>query len=468
VKIRNFTATDGIVKAYAAYLPAPNAPCVHAYLGGLRQAKFYLPRKIEFCFIVTNNGKVWSYALRPYHVVRRNDYGQEVLTYVPTGGYVSNELHMVKGVTSRANLEGGYREPVAWALKDLARRAKLPNDSPDALRLDVAYEREAPAETGYTLPGPCGPIRYTGFSQKVGAYELREIHDTVCDAITAHLGKWAWRTSPPTPWKPSNLEIMLHSGNKAMGLAFAPGTGRVANKRTISLNDRLLKQYDLKSTWRVIIHELCHHYRDEAFAGNDADQATSDMLRLAVVSHVSKAQASGGYKAARSVQLQAMQTLRTHDAVFVRELAKVDPAVAADAYAGIVFNEYADPSLVAQQTAKKEARLAKVSWHPNDGQLWIDRLKDGSGVIYWVPLTGGTKVKIAALSDVGVHRTIAKLGLATGLQGNDMAQVVLRTPVTYSDRWPGDMSWRPTNFLDLIGFLENRLRIPIFAKGTSP
>jgi hypothetical protein len=464
VKLRDFVATDGIVKAYAAYIQAPKAPAVEAYLDQLRS--WHLSSR-EFCFIVTNNGKVWSYALRPYHVLQTDEYGNRILNYIPTGGYVSSELHKVTGVRSRSRLESGYREPVAWALRDLARRSKLPVGHPDALQLSVAYEREAPADAFTKLTGPCGPITYTGFSAKVGAYTLDQIHQTVCDAINAHLPLWAWRTSPPTPWKPSNLEVMLHSGNRAMGLAFAPGTGHTTNKRTISLNDILFKRYDLKSAWRVVIHELCHHYRDEALPSNEVDAVASEQIRQAVASHLDVVRREHGAVIAHKTHLQAQQAFSTHDPAFVRELSKVDERVAANAFSGMLFTEYADPSLVAQIREKKAQKIAKIDWHPSRGRVFIKQLKSGKASVYWLQMAGGAPVKVGNLNSVTMKLLINRLyeaakAASDTVQNGDAARMALEALVTYDERWNHDPNWRQPTVRGFCEFLEKRFSLKIF------
>ncbi len=466
MRLRDFTATDGIVKAYAGYMLSPKAPCAVAYIEQLR-ASHYRSLDSQFCFIVTNNGKVWSYALRPYHVLQTDEYGNRILNYIPPGGYVSSELHKVTGVRSRSRLESGYREPVAWALRDLARRSKLPVGHPDALQLSVAYEREAPADAFTKLTGPCGPITYTGYGAKVGAYTLEQIHQTVCDAINAHLPHWSWRTSPPTPWKPSNLEVMLHSGNRAMGLAFAPGTGRVENKRTISLNDILFKRYDLKSAQRVVIHELCHHYRDEALPSNEVDPVASEQIRQAVASHLDVVRREHGAVIAHKTHLQAQQAFSTHDPAFVRELSKVDERVAANAFSGMLFTEYADPSLIAQIREKRAQKIAKVSWHPSQGRVFIKLLKSGVGSVYWMPM-GGTGMKVGALN-AGTMKTLinrlyeAAKAASDTVQNGDAARMALEAMVTYDERWNRDPKWRPWSVRGFGEFLETRFNMKIFS-----
>lgn len=396
----DFTATDGIVKAYAALIALPKAPLLEAWWAAITASR-YSPGKPETILVVTSNSKVWSYGLRPRYEEHEREkpstfdpqgvwVGGKTLDLLFPANFVSRELHQRKKISTRASLESGYREPVAWAMHDMARRARLPAAHPDALQLNVGYEMAAPAELGARRPGPCGPIQYTGYPARVGAYSLDQIHQMVCEAITACLPHWNWRSAGNPPWRPNSLEIMLHTGNRALGLAYAPGTGKDTNKRLISLNDLLFKQYDAKATWRVVVHELCHHYRDEAIPRNEMDADASERLRQSITTRLTTHQLTGANARAQIKYRQQLEgALRTHDGIFVRELAKVDPAVAAEPATGMLFTEYADPSLVAEITAKKQAKLAKIDWSPDHGRLHIHRLKDGTVSMQWLPLVAG-------------------------------------------------------------------------------
>jgi hypothetical protein len=447
------TYTDGIVHGYVEFIKPPSAAVLVTGVLEQQQETFNGHPVTEIhknynkvVLQATTNGKTWSYALRPAFSATPGN-----LNWISHRAYVAESLRgSFRAHHNRANLENPYRDLVEWAVKDMARRARLPAGDAGALQIGVAYEREAPAEVGRKLQGPCGPITYTGYDARTGRYDIEDIHDIVVRAINACLPVWAWQ-GDRGPWKPSNLEVMLHGGKQAMGLAFAPGTGPTRNKRTISLNDILFRFYDDESIWRVIVHELCHHYRDEVFAPRDTDLATSERLRLSISAHVAK----GSHI--------RQDTLNTHDSVFVRELARVDTKVDADPYAGICFNEYADPSLVADAKAAAEAKAAKraaaVDWRPEAGRLWINRLKGGHFVVYWISLAeGGFKYKVGILNNTLIHQLIAKLGVGAGGEtAPDMAKRVLGTAVSYSDTWPSLYWGTPVCLMDFIKLCEEKL-----------
>lgn len=439
-----YTYTDGIVHGYVEEIEPPadaliiQGDIINAVALGLsdpRDGDFYRQRYNKVVLQATTNGKAWSYAIRPY--LKASGGVGEGLTYIPAYTYTRGDQFTRQAYRSRTTLPHPYRDLVAWALKDMVRRAKLPQVDPNALRPNVAYECEAPQESSFTKPGPAGPIRYTGYPAKIGAYDREAIHAIVADAVAVGMQAWAWRTVGTPQWRPSNLEVMLHEGRRALGLAFAPGTGRDRNQRTISLNAVLFKLYDRQSIWRVVIHELCHHYRDEVFPAHERDAAVADAMRQAVLAH---------QMADRTKTLSA-QVFNTHDSVFVRELARVDPKVAADHYTGLVFTEYADASLVADAKAVKEARLAKklakVDWAPEAGYLIVGRTKsNGAFPVLWAAKDGSWKSPPARIDRTGealggLLRKVYEAG------GRDQARFEA-AQVTYTDTWPLHWSKPPT------------------------
>jgi hypothetical protein len=454
--------SDGIVHGYAEMVRPPRAASLveaalrqgmSLFLGHDADADTYR-RYGKVVLHCTTNGKTWSWALRPAFAAAAGE-----LRHFSARFYCPRDLAL-KAYHNRTHLENPYRDLVDWAVADMAKRAKLPAADAGALQLGVAYEREAPAEVGKKLTGPCGPITYTGYPAHIGHFDIEDIHDAVAKAVADCAQVWAWQGGRGQ-WRPTNLEVMLHTGKKTMGLAFAPGTGHLRNKRTISLNDLLFKFYDAEAVWRVVVHELCHHYRDEVFASRDTDLATGERLRLAVVEHAGKG---------ASVR---PDVLATHDSVFVRELARVDKKVDADPYIGICFNEYADPSLVADAKAVAEAKKAKreaaVDWKPEAGRLWVNRLKDGHFSLYWVSLAeGGFKVKVGALGNVVVKQFLNRLGAAAGGDADpSMPQRVMAAAVTYSPTWP-DYWGKPATMMEFVKFCEDRLGMFIIGLRAKP
>jgi hypothetical protein len=441
--------TDGIVYGYAeAIKPPSTAFLVHQamrnevaeWLGISRSGYGTIPAPYDKVVLhATSNGKTWSYALRPNYKVQEYE-----LNWLMPGAHYCPKTGTRKAFNSRATTENPWHDLVAWAFKDMAARARKHPTDAGALQMDVAYECEAPTEVGKKLTGPCGPITYTGYSARVGHYDIEDIHDIVTKAVTDALPHWSWQ-GDRGPWKPTNLEVMMHGGKKTLGLAFAPGTGRERNKRTISLNELMFKLYSAEAIWRVVVHELCHHYRDEVFAPRDTDLATAERLRQSVAAHQAKGM--------RFIT----ETLGTHDSIFVRELAKVDKKVDADPYAGICFNEYADASLVADAKAAAEAKMAKIDWRPEAGRIWIDRLKTGQFSMWWVELSGG-KHKVGMLSNATMNALIVRIhgaAAAGAAPDNASAQRTMATVVTLSDTWPF-ITNRPSTLIELMQLCEQR------------
>jgi hypothetical protein len=446
--------TDGIVYGYVEVIKAPGSANVAQWLlnevaefvGISRGRGGYddIPASYKRVILhATTNGKAWSYALRPlFHVQGGTLYWESGNTHCPVG--VAR-----RAFRSRSVAENPWHDLVAWAFKDMARRARLPATDAGALQIGVAYEREAPAEVGKKLRGPCGDITYTGYPAKIGAYDIEDAHDIVVKAITDSLPHWAWQGGRG-PWRPVNLEVMLHHGKSSLGLAFAPGTGAERNRRTISLNDVMFKLYSADAIWRVVVHELCHHYRDEVFARGDTDLATSERLRQAVALH-----------AGSGSRIKA-EVLNTHDSVFVRELAKVDKKVDADPYAGICFNEYADPSLVADAKAAAEAKVAKLDWRPEQGRIFVERLKGGQFSVWWIPLVG-SKQKVGMLNNATLNKLIVRIHDAAAVEGGVSARRTMDTRVYYGANWPETLGM-PSNLQGFMELCERRWHFNFGAK----
>lgn len=440
--------TDGIVYGYAeAIKPPSTAALVHTamldevaeWVGISRSGYDDVPAPYNKVVLhATSNGKTWSYALRPNYKVQGTE-----LNWLMPGSHYCPKTGTRKAFSSRAVAENPWHDLVAWAFKDMARRARLPASDSGALQLNVAYEREAPAQVGKVLQGPCGPITYTGYPARIGRYDIEDVHDIVVKAVADAAPHWAWQGGRG-PWRPSHLEVMLHSGKRTLGLAFAPGTGHERNKRTISINDIMFKLYGAEAIWRVVVHELCHHYRDEVFARNDTDAATADRLRQSLAAHPNKSFRN------------LTEVLGTHDSVFVRELAKVDEKVDADPYSGICFTEYADPSLVADAKAVKEAKMAKADWRPEAGRIWVDRLKTGQFSVWWVEVGGG-KRKVGMLNNAVLNALIVRIhgAAAAGAGDNASAQRTMQTAVTLSDTWPFAAN-RPSTLIEFMQLCEQR------------
>lgn len=379
---QQYVWTDGIVRGFVGYVQTPDAPLVKQIVEDYKARGAWQDYLTKCIIRVTSNGKVWSYALVTMTFPsERSVAGRPSFNMHFANHYIPKDAK-AQAVRALSTVTSEYRPAVEWARKDIARRSRLPADDPGALQLMVGYDTEAPEEAVVRFPGPFGPITYSGFGKKVGHYTMEQIHEICAKAVADGSAVWAWRTSPPTTWKPSGLEIMLHGGSAALGLAFAPGTGKDTNKRTVSLNKKLFEFYDAHATWRVMVHELCHHYRDETFAKNEVEPQEREALLAAIRADLAKSPRGG---------MWWHNILSTHDATFVRELGRVDPKIKESAISGILFTEYADPSLVAEVAKKKELRrqAAKpIIWDGTQGRLYVDRTKTHFS-LWWIPLTKG-------------------------------------------------------------------------------
>jgi len=142
-------------------------------------------------------------------------------------------------------------------------------------------------------------------------------------------------------WEPNDLRVLTHNQGKAMGIAYAPGKGI----HRISLHTKLLNEYDEMSIFRVIIHELCHHYREEKWP-------------------------------------RELTMANAHDERFCEALTIVDPLVKDNPKECTYFtDEQWEGSSVVQK--KKEA-LSASRYEPGRGTFVLRLLKSGHLRLDWV------------------------------------------------------------------------------------
>lgn len=182
-----------------------------------------------------------------------------------------------------------------------------------------------------------GDVTYIGWKSHVlKVHSLDKIHSTVKKAITTARHAWSW--------EPKNLRILVHTSTNAMGLAFNPGKGN----HVISLKSILLKEYDLTSINRVILHEFCHHYREETFGRHRLE---TDM----------------------------------HDDKFCTALRQVDPVVESLRECKM----FTDDQWVESPEVQKKAKKQKGIFDPYRGYGEIKHLKSGILKLHWLPYKKG-------------------------------------------------------------------------------
>jgi len=318
-------------------------------LGQTKGAIVYDPRNpYEGQLIVTDNGEQWSAERIPVpsdHVIRP-----------PPGG----KLYRMK----LANAQPEYRLSVEWARATVKGFNKIHTTLAGKFVSSVVVEYTSP------LTKHLGSVEYSGFEliAKRSGHTLEAIHRAVNASVARAIEVWGWQCA--------GLEVKFHSAGNAFGLAYAPGAGA----RKISLNVQLLERYDLNSVARVVIHELCHHYREERWLRN---QRTGD----------------------------------PHDKRFCEELAKADPEVetaegSRDTRANrcINFADIPDTALDAAIKAKQRPVVEPV-WAPNAGVLeyWI--LKSGQLRMSWEPVPGFRWTKnVLPISDANVLMIAKRFG----------------------------------------------------------
>jgi hypothetical protein len=293
-------------------------------------------RTAAYILHATTNGQTWSYELHRGWM----QSGEGSIRLRHPSDIAPVMAKQQQGLNALPEVE----DLLAWALKDAIKRKAQPL-APYAVATEQAVK-------SIKLPGPRGPITYFGYGKKVGAYTLAQIHEAVAKAVADCSGIWKWATGGP--WCPSNLQVKIHTGKVAMGLAWNPGSGKELNKRIFSLNKLLFTGHDANSIWRVVVHELCHHYRDEALPLRDFDDEDSKVLRGQLLVKIREKRSFAA----------AMNIVNSHDIRFVKALGQVDPTVATTPVEACWFTEYVDKSVVAVVEQQKG-----VQWAAGAGKL---------------------------------------------------------------------------------------------------
>lgn len=186
-------------------------------------------------------------------------------------------------------------------------------------------------------------VVYQGYGKKkIGEYAFAKIREIVTKSVELCMKTWGWA--------PEIVRFSLHPAARAMGMAFQPGILDSTKTRRVSLSRELFKKYDANAIHRVVIHELCHHYREERWPRPRTRYTDG------------------------------------HDAKFCSELQRVDAIVATNPRQCQFFEEQVDPTIAAAVAQKREAG---VVWSPDAGTVVMSRLKSGEVRLSWEPVYPG-------------------------------------------------------------------------------
>lgn len=186
-------------------------------------------------------------------------------------------------------------------------------------------------------------VAIVGFAsvRQRSAHGEAELRRAASEAVG--IGHRAWK------WKPTNLTIQFHTSQRTMGFARGAGTGHRTGITVVSLSKRLIAEYDLNSIRRTLIHELCHHYREERFA---------------ITPEVRKT--------------------KGHDSVFCRELGRADKTLNKDAHTCRYFSE---------ERIRRDIDR-KVKWSPSSGELLYMKKRGRGSLLFWSPKKAGAWVPV--------------------------------------------------------------------------
>jgi predicted SprT family Zn-dependent metalloprotease len=339
-------------------------------------------------YVISTNGDTWTAAFDP-------------MPNAPTGMRYTGW-----GIKDLKKMPPEMRLPLLWGKKAL--KGKPPGT---VVTADAAATK--PVDVYSFGAADTDKVTFIGYRKKKLAHSIPALLKIFTESVNRCQEVWQWR--------PINAEVEIHTTSRAMGLAFNPGQGR----HRISLHTNLLNGYDLPSIKRVILHELCHHYRDEAWPQNRYED---------------------------------------HDDIFCRELQRVDSALAPDAEkrglqvaaACSAFYEQRDIAVVEGYRKKIHKNEIPPVWAPAAGYVEVAHLKSGKFRYAWMPKIGAFDwtTKVQPFSDIDL------LILAKHFDPTQLDQVPViakRDPKTMQPMWQlGAGSPPPPNLLGLLQFLLTR------------
>ena len=241
----------------------------------------------------------------------------------PNWREVTGGARLIKGV----DLDIKAKTLLAWAKKqNLSRERQLASEGSKSLSEKKIKYAECPE---------IGAVRYDdwGSVSKKSAHSFDEVHRQVVADVLECAKAWKWL--------PTGLTISFHSSGRAAGLAYEPGNGN----RRISIRRDILEKYDIKSLSRLVLHELCHHAREELHP-----------RRL-------------------------ITTENAHDERFCEMLRMVDSVVAAEPMSCRYFTDDADGEAVAASAAKSGKVFSSEA-----GEIVIGIAPDGKYRYRWDPV----------------------------------------------------------------------------------
>ena len=320
-------------------------------------AKYDGRRTELLCIYVANNGESWvaaSYTAFGWPGRFDASVAQGLADLTPD----SKQPVGLQPFKSIRRSQPEYRLPVEWARRALRTSGRVATTKAAATVATEYLHRSGSDEI----------ISYTGFARlaRASKHTLADLHREI-DAAVAHCDSvWGWKCS--------GLEVKFHDAGLALGLAYAPGSGPRSMVRKVSLAAKLVERYDLPSIRRVVIHELCHHYREEAFP-----------------------------------RVTSSPWARPHDAKFCELLAVADPVVRDDPRSCEGFYEESDPAVVSATEAAKFATRGAPVWSPEAGVLVVTQQKTLRFFVSWRPSPAASKAWTPARRPVNDNSVLALL-----------------------------------------------------------
>lgn len=242
-----------------------------------------------------------------------------------------------------------YQDFVAWAHKQGAKGQGAVLDAQRALRGGV----EVPVD----LPG--GKVcSVTLWKPLTNWAERGRLTQLLVECLKLAFSTWGWY--PPA------LHLTAHDSKTVAGLAYRPGKAHNNDPRTISLSKMCVEVFTDDGFSHIILHELCHHYREET------------------------------WPRARGVFDDA------HDTRFCDELLRVAPG--ADSCTSVILSKVLSED-------RAQALESDVDWSPGAGTMVFDIDSKRALRFVWIPKKRGQwKQQVRFVYDEALAELLERFG----------------------------------------------------------
>lgn len=160
---------------------------------------------------------------------------------------------------------------LAWARAQVARRRR----TEPRLRFGHGRGPMTPQARPEVLLGDAlaGGVAFVGYAA------LDKVAPGIRDRVVALTRRAVEAARAAWEWEPAGLRLGLHKTGSAFGFALRPGTGVLYRERLVSLRWDYLQRWGDDAIYDTLVHEICHHYREETWPRTLASRTRKDLVR---------------------------------------------------------------------------------------------------------------------------------------------------------------------------------------------